>query len=415
MPKPLNFKAKSNTKPSENEQPCKTLAFRFSLYSLATISLYAFTIGFFPLHLRSQGFSPFDIALVSAASTLANIVGAPLALQLAHSTWPARKILLSCSTLALVGGALLLKAQTLVTVFTCYLICMVSKRGADSLVDATAVRNSASGLIRFEHVRLWGSIGFVLTAFVIGTAVDRIGTPAIVPSGVCILIAILLGSIFLLPALNKQKAHSTTPIDASFKHLPHLLPSALYLLLCSGLIWSSQGVLYVYLSIYLSELGWSGALISTAWNIAVAAEIVFFAVFPFLEQKLSLVGILRLSCLLTVIRWLILASSTNTYILLSSQLLHAFTFGGCYLTTVKLTYEVFPAALRDRGQGILVATGQGIGSGVGKLIAGLGAAQLASYQELNILFYVAAVLAALAFLFTGKIRVKPSTEKSPDS
>lgn len=152
-------------------------------------------------------------------------------------------------------------------------------------------------------------------------------------------------------------------------------------------------------------------MISVAWTIGVIAEIAFFAYFRRVEKKVSLEEILTVSLILTVVRWVILASVTNTTVILISQALHAFTFGGVYVASMRLVPKLLPSEQHDRGQGYLVTFGSGLGSLVGRLSAGWGAMFLASYLGVQQLFVFSALLALLAVVAAYSLSTRTSVLK----
>ncbi len=358
------------------------------------------------------GFSAFQIAIVSAASTLATILGAPLAVQIAFAYISARKLsVLLCVSSAL-GFAMLSSFNQFAVFTSIFFLAMLLKRGSDTLIDARAVRESASGTLRFEHVRLWGSVGYVVAGFLIGYLVDRHGSGVILLTGTGIAFCMAFTSGLVAPFLMDQPEKvGAKEKRSSNVASPQYGKSLAALLAANAFLWASHAALYVYFSIYLRELGWSNTLISVAWNIGVVAEILLFVFFPIVEKRFSLISILRLSCFCTVLRWLILSASDSQSLLLASQVLHAFSFGGCYLASTKLMFLVLPEHMKDRGQGYLVAFGQGFGSVVGRLIVGYLATLLSGYQQLNILFLGSALIATLATICTYWIQ-EPASDSS---
>lgn len=382
----------------------------YSVYYFAAVSFHAFILGFFPIHCRELAFGPFQIAMLSAIGTLATIFAGPMALSLAHHRMGARGVVLLLSALALGAFLPLFAITSFVPVMLSWFAVQLLRRGADSVVDAQAVRDSAHGSIRFEHVRVWGSVGFIGFLAASGELLDAFGSQSIVITGAVLLLGALVVQPLVAPLLASAPARLSIRPGVSPADLRAIFRGPVgRLLVANALVWGSHSALYVYLSLYLEALGSSGRFISLVWNVGVCAEIFFLFLFPTIASRLSLVAIFRVSLASATLRWLLLSFTNDPYVILGTQLLHAFSFGGCYLASTKLVFALLPEDLKDRGQGYLLAAGPGIGSLGGRLLVGWLAGSLASYAQINQLFLVSSLLAALALL------VAPSRVELPDS
>ena len=101
-----------------------------------------------------------------------------------------------------------------------------------------------------------------------------------------------------------------------------------------------------------------------------------------------------------MLRWLILALRHDTNLILLSQSLHAFTFGGLFLASMKLMHDIMPEHLRDRGQAYIQAVGLGLGCLAGQWYFGFQAEQLNSYQEIPQLYLQSAAFTFIALLLS---------------
>lgn len=388
--------------------PHTSVFLRYCGWYFVSISFYSFVLAFLPLHCKALGFTPFQIAVVSSSATCAAIVGAPLVLQLAHYLIPPRALLLLSSALGFLAFLVLFRATAFWPVLLFFFICLILKRGSDSLVDAQAIRHSATGEIRFERVRLWGSLGFICVTFGFGEMIDSWGTFAIIPSGAVVLFVCLLAAAVILPLfcpVTGRKAHEVSLAEASSR--AKFLPAFALLAFSCSFLWASHSTLYVYLSIYLKSLGWSGKEISLAWNLGVIAEITIFFLFHKLEKHFTLTMIFQASIAVAVLRWLLMYWSKNFYVILFAQTLHAFSFGSSYVASLKLVHLILPEHLKDRGQGMLMSSGTGLGSLLGYLAAGAVATCLQGYEETNKLFLFSIALALCSLL--AALHIRPQT------
>jgi PPP family 3-phenylpropionic acid transporter len=357
----------------------------YSLFFFWAVSLYSVLLGFFPIHCEALGFSAYQIGLIAAAANVATLVGAPTTQVVAHHWIAPRVLLLVMPIAALLVFSSLFEMTAFLPVLLAWFTVMFFSKGAATIATAKAVRDSADGQIHFEHVRAWGSIGFIVMGFVLGQAYDHYGPRSILPLALLILIAICATALPLMRYMRPFTGASTLQREvgkASSVQSTFLRQPAFWLLvLATTLVSMSHAPLYAYFSLYLRAHEWSGFLISVAWNVGVVAEVAFFFFFPRVTRHLSLLTIFKLSVIAAAVRWLILFQCDSRVVIILSQCLHALTFGGCYLAGVKLTYLVLPEDLRDRGQGLLPAMGAGLGLILGQLGAGWLAEQLPSSEK----------------------------------
>lgn len=367
----------------------------YSVFYFCLFLFLSYQVAYFPLHCESLGFERWQIAAATTATTLAVIAGPPLVLQAAYLFFPAKllfSITLFSSVLVFIPALFLSEFRSVLIV---WFFCVLLNKGAHALVDAQAIRESAQGSMSFENARIWGSIGFVVGGALLGFAVDLFGVGSLVWGGLGFVIVAALASRVVVSGLRSvpEKAGSGV-VDFGSISGPFL-----WLLLCNLFVWASHQVFYVYFSIHIRELGLSGNFLSLCWAVAVITEVVFFTQFKKVERLVSLEGILKISIFLALIRWLVLFSTTDPAWILVSQALHAFSFGGCYLCSMKLVHSLLPEALKDRGQGLLVAAGAGLGSLVGRLAL----MALSSSFSIQQLFLLSSILALVALPLAWKI------------
>ena len=362
----------------------------YSLFYFAVYCFVAYQVAFFPLFLKSLSLSSFEIALICAAATLGTVSGPPIALRLAHNSIAGHSLFPSYLLFALIAFLPIFFSSQLLTLSLFWFLCSAATKSAQALLDARAVRESVERRLIFERVRLWGSLGFVVSTVLLGILYDAIGDSAILFSGAALL---LINFLFGKPTSAYWKKENSLAKYESSTLESNYRKQLFQLLLVNVLIWSSHQVLYIYYSIYLKELGWSGVSISVAWTVGVLSEILVFLAFRHLESRFSLSAILKLSVVLTTLRWFLIYYSSYTPLLYFAQVLHAFSFGTFYLSSVKLVFQILPDKLRDRGQGYLMASGLGLGSLAGRIIAGFASTHLSIPQ----LFLGAALVAALSY------------------
>lgn len=382
--------------------PLAFSVFYFLFYLMVTVN-----IAFLPLHFRSLGFSPLQIAVLSSAMSFATVVGAPYFGRRLTQAGHSRSLLLGAIALACTSFAPLFFLQSFSGCLVAYTFYLLANTGIAVVTDTQAVRRGLAGEMSFERVRLWGSVGFVVSTTCFGVLVERFGPDAVVPLGCLCLTAMAAAGILFGRVLGEGGIHVASPaaVPGGAAQIIVEIPRRVWILLAAVFfVWASHGALYVYFSLYVRSLGWSGNELGFAWNIGVGAEIFMFAVYPQIRRRFSPGMVFVVSTIATMIRWAILSSTTVKGWLFISQILHGWSFGLCYLSSIGLLYESLPDAYRSRGQAWLSAWGSGAGSLAGRILFGVLAGQLASAAEYQRLFLYAFGISTGALIVSLNLR-----------
>jgi PPP family 3-phenylpropionic acid transporter len=252
-------------------------------------------------------------------------------------------------------------------------------------------------MMSFERIRVFGSFGFIVTTFLLGFFAKSLGLQLVPVAGIIVLGSAVLASKAIAEVLRDRPLKTSSGGPDSEGAKGYVIS---YALICASsfVLWSSHAVSGLYFSLYLERLGWSDFEISWAWAVPVAAEVLMFYGFHWLEKAMSLELIMMISMSLGALRWFLLANFQDPAVILLAQTGHAFSFAPLYTCTVRLAHRVLPDQLRDRGQGFLVAAGIGAGNLFGNLVAGLVVSSLPSYGEVYRVFWIPFCLALVGCL-----------------
>jgi len=222
---------------------------------------------------------------------------------------------------------------------------------------------------RYGRVRLWGSLGFLVTVFVAGAWFEAFGM-AHFPAWTTLTLLAVTASVWWLPDV-KEEAPSAHDSEASV--LPVLRQRAVQWFFAAAFfhVLSHIGI-YVFFSLYLDALGYSKTMIGVLWAVSVIVEIGWFFTQSRWLPLLSLSGWLVLCALAMVLRMGLTATLAGTLAaLLLAQVLHAFTFAAHHTTCIALLSGHFPGRLRGRGQALYTVLGYGFPGVIGGLAGGV--------------------------------------------
>ncbi len=217
----------------------------------------------------------------------------------------------------------------------------------------------------YSHIRLWGSVGFIVTAVALGWWQEYYGVSAIAIFMLFMLIGVALVSLWV-------KDHSPEHSDSSVSILPILKkPYVIAFFIACFLIQLSHGSYYTFFSIYLEQAGYSKSTVGLLWGLGVVAEVLVFAFMRSFMQRFGIYGMLVISMALTSLRWVLIAYCIESVpILLFAQLLHAASFGIFHAASIVIVHQVFKGRLQGRGQALYSSMSFGAGGAVGALLSG---------------------------------------------
>lgn len=222
---------------------------------------------------------------------------------------------------------------------------------------------------RYGQIRLWGSAGYVVVVWVLGTALDYLPV-TILPIMGGVLCATMWATTWLVPAETRTSAEQrrsaqsleTTPIDW---HQVTVLMGVVFL-------WQIGMAPYnTFFDLFLKERGFSASSIGFLISFGSICEIVIFLVIASWFQRFSERWLLFIALAVTAARWTVLAFLESSFWLaLFLQGTHALTFGVVHSVAIHRVGRLFPASKMGLGQGLYVSVGMGLGLIVGNLLAG---------------------------------------------
>lgn len=219
---------------------------------------------------------------------------------------------------------------------------------------------------RYSQIRLWGSIGFILTVVGLGRLFDGLSLDVYPLALVIIMAGIVLASLWVP---NAQPPGQNERSQGGFlKQLSSPGVAAFYV--CVALMQLSHGPYYTFLTLHLEHLGYSRGVIGMLWALGVVAEVLMFLGMSWILARVSLRRVLMASFVLAALRWLLLGNfAEHLGVLLFAQVLHAATFGSFHAAAIAFVQRSFGARQQGQGQALYAALA-GTGGALGALYSG---------------------------------------------
>jgi len=233
------------------------------------------------------------------------------------------------------------------------------------LVEAMTLDRLAGQTERYGRIRLWGSIGFIVSVMGLGALLDYLPIAAVL-WGCLFILASVLASAMTLTETKVGAGGTAPPVGEQLRR-----PEVVTLLAACFFMSVAHGPLYVFYSIHLVDHGYDKMAVGMLWSLGVVAEIFVFMAMPRLMKHFTLRNILLASFGLAVLRFLLIGwAADNALILLFAQILHGATFGAYHAGAMAVLIRWFEPAQQARVQGLYGSISFGAGGMVGGLISG---------------------------------------------
>jgi PPP family 3-phenylpropionic acid transporter len=332
--------------------------------------VYYFFVGAFVpywgLYLQSEQFTAADIGILMSLFQVSRIFAPNLWGWLADHTKQRVKWIRLTALLGLLGFVAVFWAHGFFWLFFVMAALSLFTSSTLPLSESLTLAHLATTNGHYSRIRMWGSLGFIFAAVILGFFIDAYGIKS--------LLWFLLGVQIILFALTFKLPEATIAPHANdhFSIWSILKqPTVIALLIGCALMVTAHGVLYNFYSIYLVEHGYSKGMIGLLWSLGVVCEIFIFMHMPKIMARFSLKAILLVSLALAVLRFMILGIAVdNIVLLLFAQSLHAATFGSFHAASVEVIAQFFKGKHQARGQAIYNSVAYGLGGTIGGLSGG---------------------------------------------
>lgn len=350
---------------------------------------------FAPLWYQELGLSVFAVGMLASLSSWTRLFAPYVWGTLADRSNDRVKLIRFACAATLLSASALLLPLTLWGLVLVVLALFTFNAGIVPLTEtvvATHLLNSEGGMDarRYGRVRVWGSVGFMISVLSFGAVFERSGMRYF-PWAVLAVLGLIMAAAWRVPLHQEDSHHSHAPALPILQVL--LRPEVRWFFAGLSLTVLAHASLYAFFSLYLNSLDYGKPVVGGLWAVSVLVEIVWFTFQRRWLERISLHGWLLVAALASVVRFgMTAAFGAQLWILVAAQCLHALTFAAQHTACIALISRYFPGRLRGRGQALYTVIGYGL-SGV---VGGLGGAALSSRFGYASVFWAAALVALLS-------------------
>ncbi len=219
----------------------------------------------------------------------------------------------------------------------------------------------------YNRIRLWGSIGYIVTVLSVGYSVQYFGVWTVVPVSLGTVVA-LIAVTFLLPDFSAEP-RSASARQSFWQHAVKP-PVALLFFICV-LVFASHAPFHTFFDLYLRGNGYPASVSGWLITLGVVAEIVFFYFAKRVIANVKFRALMLGAISFAMLRWLMLAYWVDYWpALLFVQLLHAISFALMHSMAMHAVHHHFPSPLHGRAQALYGTLVYGVGGVSGNFLSG---------------------------------------------
>lgn len=308
------------------------VAWRISLFYIALFIGPGIWLPFWSVWLESRGLTAAEISIVVSAGIWLRLIAGPAAAHRVDRSGRRRGAIVLLAWGSLLTFLPFWWAQGFWPLFMLAILYATLWAPITPFAENMALLAAARHGLQYGRLRLWGSLSFMLTAYLAGLWLKGRDDDWIYALLLAAM-AVLALSSYLLPDIR-------LPLDRPRLGAPalRLLRNRLFLafLGANACLQSTHAMLYTFGTLHWREAGLSDAQIGFLWAEGVLAEVILFAVGQRVGLKIGGAGLLLLAAAGGLLRWSLTGVVEDFPFLVLLNLLHAATFGCAHLGAMRL-------------------------------------------------------------------------------
>lgn len=355
----ISFSIDSVNRVAKPEQSLNFALFFFAYYGYVGIfSPYA------SLFFEERGLSAAQIGVLMSLLQVMRIFGPNVWGWVADYRSQRVAVLRVTSLAAVMSFCGMFFGQTFAYFFAVMVIVNLFTSAQGPLSEALMLSAMRGDLTHYGRLRLWGSVGFIVSVMAAGQLLDWYSVE-LMPWLALIMLAMVSLVTFRMreevPIVHRSDSPSVMSVLRKREVWSFFTSTFLMV--------AAHASLYVYYSLYLSQIGYSKTVIGLMWSLGVIAEIIFFFYQEPLFKRFGVKNLMFISLAIGVIRFLMIAFGAQSLVLLLlAQVLHAATFGVHHSSSVATLQRWFSGPLQARGQALFISISYGLGGTLGGLL-----------------------------------------------
>lgn len=260
------------------------------------------------------------------------------------------------------------------------------------LSDSVAMNYVQRTNVEYGSIRLWGAIGFAVSALIVGWLSESFHLKIIFYS---FSIVLLIAAIFALQ-LPRESDSLQVSIRKGLAELKNI-PQYFLFLACTFLILGPILANNIYFGIFVNELGAGLAGVGLAFLLGAGSEAPFMKAVSRFIAKLGIHKVLIVAALVSTLRWGLYILEPPLFVVYATIITQGFSIGLFIPAALQYVQEITPKSVGATAISIYSAIGNGLGNWFCTFIGGM---ILEAYEITGVyLFFTVLTLLGMLLLF----------------
>ena len=287
---------------------------------------------FFPSWLLARGNTANEVAILLGVTLVIRVFLSPYAVAVAGGLSQRRYAAYLFCFVSMVSFAALGYFDSFIAILILLGIFSVFWHALIPLGDSFVLSEVRLSGANYGHIRLWGSVAFIVANLGAGVFLTDLGTDGVFWL-ILAMLALSFAVSFLLPTYRLDPSERPKVGSLGVARLIVFLKDQQFLQVAAlaGLIQASHVLVYGFGTIDWLARGFSSSQIGWFWAIGVIAEVILFTQASKLFSKIGATRLLLLGAVAATLRWALHGSMDSVMLILMVQILHGFSFGATHL------------------------------------------------------------------------------------
>lgn len=355
-------------------------------YSFSAYSTQALIVSFIPLYFLGRGFSEQQIGIIYSTGPFISIFANILMGIASDKFRTIRKLLMLLLFGQLVMISLLFPTGNFGAVCAVMTGFYFFQTPLNPLGDSLILLSSKHTGTPYAMIRIFGSLGFAVSAYFIGLILKHIGTEWTLSLALTTISITLFFAVFLKDYQSNAKKMQFSGFLNMIRERRVILFFLLILLVSI-----SHRMYEGFLAVTMKHMGASDSFIGFAWLVSAASEIPILYLLGKFGHKLKELPLLMFGSLMYAVRLWMLSEIESPGWLIGVQLMNSISFGIYFTAAYRYLSYLIPDEYRASGQAAYAV----VWTGMAGLVSGIFGGFL--YEHFGrVVFYQTATLFALA-------------------
>lgn len=352
----------ADNQPTHN---AKRETFALRSYSFISYSTQALVVSFLPLYFLDKGYNESQIGFLYSVGPMISIFANMFTGFISDKNQTIVKlvrILFICQFIAI--GMLHQVDSFSITclIMTAFYFCQTP---INPLNDSLIMLSSKYTKTPYALIRIFGSLGFAISAYSFGFILKHVGTGHTVNLLLLTIFASIASTFIIKDYHGSSKKFEMSGLLTILKQ-PKV--SSFFLLLF--LISTPHRMYEGFLAVTLRHIGASDSFVGLAWLISALSEIPVLFLLGKYGHKFKEIPLLIFASLMYALRMYLLSIITEPYWVVVTQLMHSVSFGIYFSTAIRYMAQLLPDEFRASGQAVYTIVWMGIAGTMSGLVGG---------------------------------------------